>query len=111
VLNKFKSLHLPVEEAWAKKLIGCMVLLKTITGMTDIEFAKRLSEIGIMERPLLGMHEQPVLLARGSVVDDQYSNTGCLARQGLYLLSGLSWANEQLEEVRRVVGEELNGRQ
>jgi perosamine synthetase len=57
------------------------------------------------------MHEQPVLQARGLFVDEHYPVAERLARQGLYLPSGLSLTQAQLEEVCRVVGRELNGRQ
>lgn len=111
-LNQFKGLQLPVEEAWAKNVYWMYgIVLEKNTGKTAVEFAKRLSERGIMTRPFfLGMHEQPVFLARGLFVDEQYPIAEHLARQGLYLPSGLSLSIEQLEEVCRVVGEELNGR-
>jgi perosamine synthetase len=88
------------------------IVLETGTGMTAIEFAKRLSGRGIMTRPFfLGMHEQPVFHARGLFVDEHYPIAERLARQGLYLPSGLSLTMGQLEEVCHVVGEELNSRQ
>jgi perosamine synthetase len=56
------------------------------------------------------MHEQPVFQARGLFIDERYPVAERLARQGLYLPSGLSLTMAQLEEVCRVVAEELNGR-
>jgi perosamine synthetase len=44
-------------------------------------------------------------------VDEHYPVAERLARQGLYLPSGLTLTQAQLEEVCRVVGKELNGRQ
>jgi perosamine synthetase len=111
-LNQFKDLQLPVEEAWAKNVYWMYgFVLNENIGMTATDFAKRLAEAGIATRPFfLGMHEQPVFQARGLFVDEHYPVAERLARQGLYLPSGLSLTMAQLEEVCRVVGEELNGR-
>jgi perosamine synthetase len=111
-LNQFKGLQLPVEEAWAKNVYWMYgIVLKESTGMTAADFAKRLAESGIMTRPFfLGMHEQPVFHDQGLFVDEHYPVAEGLARQGLYLPSGLSLSMAQLEEVCRVVGEELSGR-
>ena len=49
-----------------------------------------------------------VFHARGLFVDEHYPVAERLARQGLYLPSGLSLTMAQLEEVCRVVGEELS---
>jgi perosamine synthetase len=112
-LSHFKELQLPVEEAWAKNVYWMYgIVLNEATGMTAADFAKRLADSGIATRPFfLGMHEQPVLQARGLFVDEHYPVAERLARQGLYLPSGLTLTQAQLEEVCRVVGKELNGRQ
>jgi len=111
-LSQIQGLQLPVEKAWAKNVYWMYgIVLEPSTGTTAEEFAKRLSERGIMTRPFfLGMHEQPVFLARGLFVDEHYPVAERLARQGLYLPSGLTLTLEQLEEVCRVVGEELKGK-
>jgi perosamine synthetase len=112
-LSQFKELQLPVEEAWAKNVYWMYgVLLNESTGMTAVDFAKRLADGGVATRPFfLGMHEQPVYLAQGLFVDEHYPVAERLARQGLYLPSGLTLTPVQLEEVCRVVGEVLHGRQ
>jgi perosamine synthetase len=53
------------------------------------------------------MHEQPVYLERGLFTGEKYPVAENLARQGLYLPSGLSLTQNQLEEVCKVVGEVL----
>jgi perosamine synthetase len=108
-LSRYKLLQLPVEEAWAKNVYWMYgIVLNASTGMTAIDFAKHLADRGIMTRPFfLGMHEQPVYLARGLFVGEKYPVSEYLARQGLYLPSGLSLTQKQLEEVCKVVGEEL----
>lgn len=111
-LNHIKGLQLPVEEAWAKNVYWMYgIVLDASTGMTAVAFAKRLSERGVMTRPFfLGMHEQPVYLERGLFACEKYPVAEHLARQGLYLPSGLTLTEDQLQEVCRVVGEELSGR-
>jgi perosamine synthetase len=112
-LCQFKDLQLPVEEAWAKNVYWMYgIVLNEATGMTAVDFARCLAEAGIATRPFfLGMHEQPVFQARGLFVDERYPVAERLARQGLYLPSGLSLTLAQLEEVCRVVGETIQGRQ
>ncbi len=112
-LSRYKSIQLPVEEPWAKNVYWMygLVLDKT-TGMTAADFAKRLAARGVMTRPFfLGMHEQPVYLARGLFAGEHYPVAENIARQGLYLPSGLTLTAGQLEEVCRIVGEELAGSQ
>ena len=112
-LGQFKELQLPVEEAWAKNVYWMYGLVLTeASGMNAVDFAKRLAEAGIATRPFfLGMHEQPVYQARGLFVDEHYPVAERIARQGLYLPSGLSLTSAQLEQVCRAVGEVLHGRQ
>lgn len=112
-LSRFKQLSLPVEEAWAKNVYWMYgIVLDEATGMSAADFAKRLAQAGVATRPFfLGMHEQPVLQALGLFVEERYPVAERIARQGLYLPSGLSLTLAQLEEVCRAVGEQLNGRQ
>jgi perosamine synthetase len=108
-LGKYKLLQLPVEKEWAKNVYWMYgMVLDPASGMTAADFAKRLASRGIMTRPFfLGMHEQPVFLNRGWFVNENYPVAEHIARQGLYLPSGLALSMDQLEEVCRVVGEEL----
>jgi perosamine synthetase len=109
-LGLLKGIQLPVEEVWAKNVYWMYgIVLEKSTGKNAVDFAKRLSVRGIMTRPFfLGMHEQPVFLERGLFVGEHYPVAEYLARQGLYLPSGLTLTKEQLDEVCRVVGEELS---
>ena len=112
-LGSIKGLQLPVEESWAKNVYWMYgIVLDPSTAMTAVEFAARLSTRGIMTRPFfLGMHEQPVFLEQGLFKGEKYPVAENLARQGLYLPSGLTLTEDQLQEVCKVVAEELNGRQ
>jgi perosamine synthetase len=72
--------------------------------MDAIEFARRLKEQGVETRPFfLGMHEQPVFHARGLFLGERYPVAERIARQGLYLPSGLTLTEEQLDFVCRAV--------
>ena len=71
-------------------------------------FAQRLQARGVQTRPFfLGMHEQPVFLQSGLFNNEHYPVAERLARQGLYLPSGLALSEAQLESVCEVVREVL----
>jgi perosamine synthetase len=64
------------------------------------EFARRLKARGVDTRPFfVGMHEQPVLRERGLFADESYPVTERLSRRGLYLPSGLTLDEAQIETV------------
>ena len=70
--------------------------------------AARLSERGIETRPFfLGMHEQPVLRQRGLFQGESFPVTERLARQGLYLPSGLGLTESQIDGICEAVREAL----
>jgi perosamine synthetase len=74
--------------------------LETDAGL----LAARLREMGVDTRPFfLGMHEQPVLRARGLFDGETYPVTEELARRGLYLPSGLALTDTQIEHVADAV--------
>lgn len=100
-LRDIDVLQLPVEEPWAQQVYWMYgLVLDESTGMDAAEFARRLKEEGVETRPFfLGMHEQPVFLQRGWFRGERYPVSERIARQGLYLPSGLALTEEQLEEV------------
>ena len=66
--------------------------------------ARRLEAQGIATRPFfLGMHEQPVLRDRGLFKGESYPVSERIARRGLYLPSGLTLTEEQIERVCEAV--------
>lgn len=109
-LKDMKGLQLQVEEPWARSVYWMYgVVLSEETGMEAGQFAKRLRERGIETRPFfVGMHEQPVFHKRGLFVNERYPVAERLARQGLYLPSGLALTGEQLEHVCNAVHEVLS---
>jgi perosamine synthetase len=108
-LNGIPGLQLPYEESWAKSVYWMYgVVLSEDTGMDAVGFALRLKERGIETRPFfLGMHEQPVFHEQGLFRNEHYPVSERIARQGLYLPSGLSLTEEQLTKVCDAVHEVL----
>jgi perosamine synthetase len=109
-LKGLTALQLPTEEPWARNVYWMYgVVLAEETRMDASQFARRLGERGVETRPFfLGMHEQPVFLRRGLFLNEQYPVAETLARQGLYLPSGLALTEEQLSRVCEAVREVLS---
>ncbi|MBN1569588.1 MAG: DegT/DnrJ/EryC1/StrS family aminotransferase [Acidobacteria bacterium] len=109
-LKNIEVLQLPVEEPWARQVYWMYgLVLDESTNMDAVEFAKRLLALGVQTRPFfLGMHEQPVFLEQGLFRGEQYPVAERVARQGLYLPTGLALTEMQLEQccevVRNVLG-------
>ena len=111
-LSRYTELQLPVEETWAKNVYWMYgLVLDEQTGMNAVDLAKRLAGAGVATRPFfLGMHEQPVYLEQGLFKGEHYPVSERIARQGLYLPSGLTLTEAQLEQVCQAVGEVLGSR-
>ena len=104
-LQPIPGITLPVEETWAKQIYWMYgLVIAESTGYDAVSFARRLQEAGIETRPFfLGMHEQPAFKNQGLFIGEQYPVTERLARQGLYLPSGLSLTEPQLDEVCQAI--------
>jgi perosamine synthetase len=100
-LQHIHALQLPIEEPWAKNVYWMYgLVLDEATGMDAVEFARRLAEQGVMTRPFfLGMHEQPVFQRMGLFLNEQYPVAEHIARQGLYLPSGMTLTESQVDQV------------
>ena len=100
-LQSIDVLSLPVERPWAKNVYWMYgIVLDPSVGMNAVEFAQKLKEKGVMTRPFfLGMHEQPVFHEMGLFKDEHYPVTELIARQGLYLPSGLTISEAQIDQV------------
>jgi perosamine synthetase len=103
------GLQLPVEEPWARQVYWMYgLLLDESAGYDAVSFARRLHDEGVETRPFfLGMHEQPVFQQMGLFLGEHYPVAERLARQGLYLPSGLGLTEQQLEEVCTAVRKAL----
>ena len=108
-LAGIRGLQLPVEEPWARNVYWMYgVVLSEETGMDAAAFTQKLKQRGIETRPFfLGLHEQPVFHRRGLFLHERYPITERIARQGLYLPSGLALTSEQISEVCQAVNEVL----
>lgn len=104
-LSGLSTIQLPTEESWARQVYWMYgLVLDESTGMDAVEFARRLKERGVETRPFfLGMHEQPVFWERGLFTGEHYPVAERIARQGLYLPSGLALTEEQVSEVCEAV--------
>jgi len=109
-LQSINGLQTPVEESWARNVYWMYgVVISEDTGIDAAELAHRLAERGVETRPFfLGMHEQPALHRRGLFLNEHYPVVERLARQGLYLPSGLALTAEQLELVAEALHEVMS---
>lgn len=109
-LAHIDGLQLPVEESWAQNVYWMYgIVLGKDTGMDAAVFAQQLRDRGIETRPFfLGMHEQPVFHERGLFLHERYPVAENIARQGLYLPSGLALTEKQLSQVCDAVSEVLS---
>lgn len=108
-LGRLTGLTLPVEASWARNVYWMYgVVLDEATGFDASSLARALGALGVETRPFfLGMHEQPVLLERGLFKGESYPVATRLARQGLYLPSGLALTDAQIDEACGAVADVL----
>jgi perosamine synthetase len=104
-LAELDAIQLPVERDWARQVYWMYGLVLDDRVPFDAEeLASRLADRGVQTRPFfLGMHEQPVLHERGLFRDLRLPVTERLARRGLYLPSGLTLTEAQIDEVSEAV--------
>ncbi len=98
----------PVEKEWAKNVYWMYGIVLDETAGSAEDCAIKLKEKGVGTRPFfLGMHEQPVFHNMGLFKDEQYPVSERIARQGLYLPSGLTLTEEKIKGVVKAVREVL----
>jgi len=84
------------------------IVLEDDVAMDAFDFAKRLKAKGVETRPFFkGMHEQPAFHARGLFAGMRLPVTERLYRRGLYLPSGMTLTDAQIETVVKAVKEVL----
>jgi perosamine synthetase len=108
-LAGIKALQLPIERPWARNVWWMYgVVLDDIVPFDAAGFAELLKEKGVDSRPFFrGMHEQPALLKRGLFKGERYPVTERIARRGLYLPSGLTLTQKEMDDVCAIVREIL----
>jgi perosamine synthetase len=104
-----RGIQLPVEEAWARSVYWMYgIVIDTATGRDAESVAAKLAESGIETRPFfLGLHEQPALRRLGLFSGASYPMTERLARQGLYLPSGIGLRADDIGAVAEAVRQAL----
>lgn len=100
-LKDVPGIQLPVEEMWAQNVYWVYgIVLDERTGLTALQTAEKLRELGIETRPFfLGMHQQPVFQQMGLFRNESFPVAETLARYGFYLPSGLTITDEQIQYV------------
>jgi len=106
-LKDITGLQLPVEKEWARNVYWMYgIVLDDKVRLDADEFAKLLRDSGIATRPFfLGMHEQPVFHKMGLFKNEHYPVSERITRQGLYLPSGLTLSEDQIEVVVKAINE------
>lgn len=100
-LKDSKELQLPTEKNWAKNVFWMYgIVLDESTGFTADSFAKRLGQERIGTRPFFyPLHLQPVCKKLKIDSKGNYPVAERIAKQGLYLPSGLGLKNNQINVV------------
>jgi perosamine synthetase len=74
------------------------------SGRDASELAQALRARGVETRPFfLGMHRQPALRSRGWFASESYPVADHLAQSGLYLPSGVTLTDAQVDQVIEAV--------
>jgi perosamine synthetase len=108
-LRDLDGIQLPVEKPWGRNVYWMYgLVLEEKLGITAEELASRLKQRGVDTRPFfLGMHEQPAFHEMGLFQGEHYPVADRLARQGLYLPSGLGITEAQIDRVAQALRESL----
>ena len=109
-LKGIPGIELQAEREWARSVYWMYgLVLSESAGRDAVRFAAELKARGVETRPFfLGMHEQPVFHKRGLFAGEHYPVAEGIARQGLYLPSGLALTDAQLAAVSAAVREVLS---
>lgn len=104
-LQGVPGLGLPVEEPWGRNVYWVYgMTFDESTGVNAATVARRLAEAGVESRPFfLGMHEQPVFRKMGLFAGESHPVAERLARQGLYIPSGLTITDDDIDRVAAAV--------
>ena len=109
-LSDLPGVALPAEALWARNVYWVFgLVLDESTGMNATQWGRQLAALGVETRPFfLGMHEQPVFHKMGLFLNERYPVAERLARQGLYLPTGLGISEAEIDQVSAAVRELLN---
>jgi len=109
-LCDIKGIKVQIEKPWAKMVywMYCIELEKK-TGLNAGQMISALAKSGIGTRPFFfGLHKQPALRSLRLFKNESYPVTERIAKQGLYLPSGLALTRKQIDKVtaaiKRIIG-------
>lgn len=109
-LKNIECIQLPLERtAYADNIYWVYgIVLNDEIEINSEEIMERLKEKKIGTRSFFyPMHEQPVFHKMGLFENENYPVAERLARKGFYIPSGLALTREQMDEVVKVIREEL----
>jgi perosamine synthetase len=100
-LASVPGLRFASEKPWAKSVYWMYAIeIDKATGLTAARVMELLGKRGIGTRPFfLGMHEQPAFHSMGLFAGEHYPNAEHAYRQGLYLPSGMTLTEAQIDIV------------
>lgn len=100
-LSLIEGLKTQTEKPWAKTVYWMYCIeLENSSGLNADKMITKLEQRGIGARPFfLGLHEQPALQKLGLFKKERYPVTERISKKGLYLPSGLSLTEKQIDEV------------
>lgn len=99
--ENIKEIQIPVEKNWAKNVYWMYgIVIKDSFGITKEELRKFLIEKGIETRAFfIPMHKQPALQELNLFKDEKYPISEKLSKGGLYLPSGLTLTEKEINYV------------
>lgn len=100
-LIDLETVSLQTQQAWAATTYWMFgLVVDPATGLDAAAVSHALEAKGIQTRPFFtGMHEQPALLERGLFANEHHPVTSRLSQQGIYLPSGLSLTEGEIDIV------------
>lgn len=100
-LSSMPSVRLQTQRPWARSVYWMNgLVVEPSSGLTAHSVSDQLLASGIETRPFfLGMHRQPALLDRGYFDEETFPVADEIASQGLYLPSGLTLTDADIDRV------------
>lgn len=100
-LEAVPHVQLPVEEVWARNVYWMFgFVLRTSTKLDAAEVIAQMRARNVETRPFfVGMHEQPALHQRGLCQGRTLPVTERIASRGLYLPSGMTLRDDEVDRV------------
>ncbi len=100
-LKEIEWLQLPIEMPWARNVYWMYgIVVNPKSGFDASRLAVELKKLQVETRPFfVGLHRQPALRRRGLAPKESFPVSDFLSRYGLYLPSGLTLTESQINYV------------